>query len=50
MIAQPPEVLGSILHQFQELANDLWPELPGSEKADNLLSERQNGTAGIEGM
>jgi hypothetical protein len=52
MILQPPEVLNSILGQFEELANELWPKTVDDDSTSitDFRQERQNGIEGIEGM
>jgi len=39
-IAQPPELLASILSQLEEVSNDLWPppETTSTDEVDNVRS------------
>lgn len=52
IILQPPEVLNSILGQFEELANELWPNTTQDNNTNitDFRHERENGIEGIEGM
>ena len=52
MIFQPPEVLSSILGQFEELANELWPKTAENNNTSiaDFHHERPKGIEGIEGM
>lgn len=52
MTLQPPQVLASILHQFEELSLELWPKHTEALVQDVESGNRnwQNGMDGVESL
>lgn len=52
ILPQPPAVLNSILRQFEELADELWPPTTREDdtKITPVCNERSAGIEGIEGV